>query len=158
VGFAAGGVRLQRNSIHDNGALGLDLFGWGGTGVTPNDALDADEEGGNHLQNFPLLAHATLAGGSVLVRGALESEPLQPFELEFFASPTRDPSGHGEGRVFLGARSLATDAQGRGAFLASVPARVPSGWFVTATATVLARGETSEFSSAVRLTAARGVR
>jgi len=157
VGSGAVGVRLQRNSIHDNGELGIDLLDFAGSGVTPNDALDADAQGGNHLQNFPVVARAALAAGSVLVHGKLDSEPMQAFELEFFASPTRDPSGFGEGRVFLGAESVTTDALGHAPFLASYPAHVPAGWFVSATATQLARGETSEFSAAVRLAAVAGV-
>jgi len=157
LGFGAVGVRLQRNSIHDNGALGIDLFTWGGAGVTPNDALDADADGGNHLQNFPVVARASLAGGSLFVRGRLDSEPRELFELEFFASPTRDPSGFGEGRAFLGAQTVTTDALGRAPFLASFPARVPAGWFVSATATQLARGETSEFGPATRVTPVAGI-
>ena len=46
------GVRIERNSIHDNGSLGIDLLTDGFvTGVTPNDPLDLDT-GGNGLQNY----------------------------------------------------------------------------------------------------------
>src|SRR6185436_15708962 len=56
---SADGVAMRGNSIHDNGGLGIDLVdGFGPGGVTPNDPLDADTFGGNHLQNFPMIQRA----------------------------------------------------------------------------------------------------
>ncbi len=82
-----------------------------------------------------------------MVLGRLESEPLRAFALDLYASPTLDPSSHGEGAQFLGTHGLVTGADGRATFLAHLPNVVPPGWYVTATATRLARGETSEFSA-----------
>lgn len=148
VGGTSVGVEVRGNSIHDNGALGLDLIGVEGAGVSPNDALDADSFGGNHLQNFPLVLGALRGVSTTTVLGRLESEPLQVFALDLYASPAPDPSGHGEGALFLGSTEVATAADGRAAFLAHVPNLAPAGWFVSATATHLTRGETSEFSAA----------
>lgn len=145
VGFATNGVRLQRNSIHDNGELGIDLLGWSDSGVTPNDELDADDQGGNHLQNFPVIVGALRGTQATLVVGWLESEPMQSFALDFYASPALDPSGFGEGSFYLGSTAAATAADGRVAFRVQLPNLAPVGWFITATATQLARGETSEF-------------
>jgi hypothetical protein len=139
-------VRIAGNAIHDNGGLGIDLIPPSFlTGVTPNDPLDADA-GGNGLQNFPILSGATLAGGSVLVRGTLGSAPNRSYRVEAFASSGCDPSGHGEGEVFLGATSVTTDAAGDASFSLAAPWNSPPGWVVTATATDLASGATSEFS------------
>lgn len=156
IGFATEGVELEANSIHDNGALGIDLFGSGGAGVTPNDALDLDQ-GGNHLQNFPVLTNALRIGHTLLLRGELASEAGRTYRLDFFASPTLDPSGHGEGERFLGSARVTTDAGGRAAFVARPDGLAPTGWFVSATTTDLARGETSEFSRGLRLRALTGV-
>ncbi len=147
VGGSSYGVQVRGNSIHDNGALGIDLLGSGGAGVTPNDALDADSFGGNHLQNFPVLVAALRTSHATLVLGRLESEPLQAFTLDFYASTKLDPSGFGEGALFLGSATLTTGADGRASVLAHLPNLAPLGWFVSATATQLARGETSEFSA-----------
>jgi hypothetical protein len=60
--------------------------------------------------------------------------------LEFFASPAADPSGFGEGQFFIGSLSV----PGSGPFNAHLPAIVPAGYVIAATAT--ANGNTSEFS------------
>ncbi len=145
------GVRISSNSIHDNGGLGIDLvsttFDYG---LTPNDLLDADA-GGNGLQNFPEVTSAVGDGTSTTIQGTLHSLPNQAFTLEFFASPTCDPSGHGEGSVYLGATSESTDGAGDASFSATVPAGAPPGSFITTTATRAATGSTSEFSACVSL-------
>ena len=100
------------NSIHSNGTtvnhLGIDL---GTNGITPNDAGDPDT-GPNNLQNFPVLASATAAGGNTTITGTFNSTPsTNNFRLEFFSNAACDASGNGEGRTFLGS----TDRQhGRG--------------------------------------------
>jgi len=145
------GVRIAGNSIHDNGSLGIDLITPSfASGVTSNDPLDADT-GGNGLQNFPVLASATLEGTAIHVLGALHSSPLDDFTLEFFASPTCDGSGFGEGKVFLGAASASTGAGGDATFDVLLAALAPAGWSVTATATLEPIGSTSEFSACVDL-------
>jgi uncharacterized repeat protein (TIGR01451 family)/CSLREA domain-containing protein len=137
--FVASSVqnRITENSIHDNGALGIDLAA---DGVTANDAGDADA-GPNGLQNFPVLTGASVSGGATTVTGSLDSDAGGPFQLEFFANATCDGSGHGEGESFLGAVTLAGD----GPFAAALPAALPTGHVVTATATD-ANGNTSELS------------
>ncbi|NOT30366.1 MAG: right-handed parallel beta-helix repeat-containing protein [Planctomycetes bacterium] len=145
------GVHITGNSIHDNGGLGIDLItGMFQAGVTPNDLLDTDT-GGNRLQNFPVIKGAMRTAGGVLVRGELASEALRTYTIDSYASPSIDPSGFGEGARFLGSTSVATNAQGRATFQASLANAVPAGWFVTATATDLERGDTSEFSAGRRL-------
>ena len=121
------------NSIYSNGGLGIDL---NSDGLTPNDANDADT-GGNNLQNFPVLSSA--AGGVV---GTLNSAPNATYRVEFFSSATCDPSGNGEGAIFVGLASVTTNAAGN----AAIPLFTASpGQFITATATDAANN-TSEFS------------
>ena len=129
---------IRGNSIHDNGGLGIDLSD---NGVTLNDLGDGDG-GPNNLQNFPVLTSVT---GSV-INATLNSAANTTFTVEFFASPSCDPSNHGEGERFLGSMSVTTNGAGNAgpfAFTPSPPA--PGGWFITMTATDPA-GNTSEFS------------
>ncbi len=137
------GARIQRDSIHSNSGLGIDL---GYDGVTLNDPGDGDS-GANNLQNFPQLSLAASSGGSTAILGTLNSTPDTTFTVELFSSAVADPSGFGEGETFLGSTSVTTDPSGNSSFTATLPVSVAVGHFLTATATDLA-GNTSEFSQA----------
>jgi hypothetical protein len=144
-------MRLSGNSIHDNGWLGIDLIPTGfQSGVSPNDAFDADV-GGNGLQNFPMLFGASHLGAQLRVVGVLDSSPNDAFTVEWFASPACDESGSGEGLVFLGGTAVVANASGQVDLDVLLPASVPAGWFVSATATLEPSGETSEFAACVPL-------
>jgi titin len=151
VDSLATSVAIRGNRIFANGALGIDLFTFSGGGVTPNDPGDTDTDGGNHLQNFPVIAHAVALGPALLLVGSLDSTPSQRFAIDFYASPTSDPSGFGEGMFFLGSTTVITSADGDATFEKFFALPVPSGWVVTATATNAVLGETSEFSAAARV-------
>ncbi|MBC7899904.1 MAG: carboxypeptidase regulatory-like domain-containing protein, partial [Saprospiraceae bacterium] len=140
----ASGNRLTANRISTNNALGIKLGNGrtGSTGLT-NDTKDPDD-GTNGRQNHPLLTSVVPSGGTT-VSGTLNSTPSQTFRLEFFSNPTCDPSGFGEGELFIGSTNVNTDAGGITGFTTVLPATVASGRFVTATATD-ANGNTSEFS------------
>jgi uncharacterized protein (DUF2141 family) len=140
VGSGMGNAILS-NSIFSNGGLGIDLRP---RGVTPNDPGDADT-GANNLQNFPVLTSVSGSGGGTTVQGTLNSEANKTYRLEFFSSPSCDPSGHGEGKTFLGSLSVTTDGSGNASFTFSSGTAVSSGDSVTATATDPANN-TSEFS------------
>lgn len=153
VASTSSGVRIRANSIHDNGALGIDLLSpLGGSGPTPNDPGDPDT-GANGLQNFPVLASAFRSGGDIVIGGSLDSRPGRAYALDFYASPAPSPSGFGEGEVYLGAIGVTTDAAGLASFRATLPGSVPVGWTVAATATDDLSGDTSEFSAGVLLQA-----
>jgi hypothetical protein len=154
VGQQTSGVRLLGNSIYGNSSLGIDLIPTGyGFGPTPNDPLDADT-GGNGLQNYPVVTAARVEGSQMRVTGFLHSTPTSTFTLEFFASPTCDGSGFGEGERPLGTSTVATNAGGDASFLVLLPIAAPVDWVVTATATAEPLGSTSEFSSCVSIEAA----
>ncbi|NIS80988.1 MAG: CSLREA domain-containing protein [Anaerolineales bacterium] len=82
-------ITLNRNSIFDNGELGIDLYP---DGVTPNDPGDTDT-GPNTLLNFPVFSQVTTtsAMGTACTGCRVEA---------FLADG--DPSGHGEGMTFVG--------------------------------------------------------
>jgi hypothetical protein len=134
------GNRITGNAIHDNGGLGIDL---GSDGPTANDAGDLDT-GPNLLQNAPVLTAVT-SGAATTVEGTLASLAGTTFRVEFFKSGGCDPSGFGEGAVWIGSTDVVTDASGNASFAASVAAAVAPGEVVTATVTD-PDGNTSEFS------------
>ena len=149
-GSAGTGNAIRRNVIFENSQLGIDL---GADGVTLNDGDDSDG-GANSLQNFPVLSAASTTAGDITITGTLQSTPATNFVIEFFASPAADPTGYGEGRVYLGSKGVSTDGSGTAAINATLAVVVPDGWAITATATNLASGNTSEFSGNVTATAA----
>ena len=86
------GVVIAGDSIHDNGALGIDL---GGDGPTANDAGDADT-GDNNLQNFPDFVDATLAGSTLTVHVNVDSSAVantQSLRVELFKNGGLTPLG-----------------------------------------------------------------
>ncbi len=140
------GVTVEGNAIYSNYGLGIDL---NGDGVTLNPP-GGPHTGANDLQNYPVLTSALLSGGNTVVAGSLNSTPSTTFRLEFFASPGADPSGHGQGRIYLGASNVTTDGSGNATINATLSKSVPAGDWVSATATA-ANGDTSEFSAVVRI-------
>ncbi|MEX2175896.1 MAG: hypothetical protein WD872_16160 [Pirellulaceae bacterium] len=133
------GNAILTNSIFDNGGLGIDL---GGDGVTANDAVDMDA-GPNNRQNFPELEVISLSGAMATVAGVVHGPPDRTFRVEFFASSAADPAGDTEGQTYLGSRDVIADVPFLEDFV------LPNGQrFITATATDIATGDTSEFSAA----------
>jgi hypothetical protein len=134
------GNTISCNAIFSNGGLGIDL---GTNGVTPNDPGDGDS-GPNGLQNFPVVVSVASGGGVTTIQGVLDSTPSNAFYLEFFSSPQSDPTGYGEGSIYLGGTTVVTDASGTAAFTVQLTGDVPLGHVVAATATDPG-GNTSEF-------------
>lgn len=136
--FAGVGNSIRRNRLFSNGGLGIQLCN------CPNDPGDFDT-GPNELMNFPVLDLARATPGHLIVRGTIDTQNPRDVRIEFFANPVPtpggDPSGHGEGAIFLG--TVRPNSQGK--FNAALP-RVPVGTIISATATD-AVGNTSEFAA-----------
>jgi CSLREA domain-containing protein len=144
------GNAIRGNSIYGNGLLGIDLAP--GTpsvgGVTPNDTGDADS-GPNNLQNFPIIHTAVALPGVLVATVSLNSRPNTTYVIDFYASASADPSGHGEGQRYLGSKTITTDAAGNVlSVVLNLNCTIRPGEVVTATATDPS-GNTSEFSKAV---------
>src|SRR5205085_6098036 len=129
------------NSIFGNAGLGIDL---NADGVTANDTGDADT-GPNNLQNFPVLTGA-IPGATTAVKGTFNGAASTTFTLDFYANPTGDPTGFGEGQIYLGALTVTTDASGNASYSGVLSAATTYHQAVTATATDAA-GNTSEFAA-----------
>ena len=135
---------LRGNSIFSNGDLGIDL---GTTGITPNDAADADS-GANQLQNFPVLLAVTNTPGNVVIVGVLSSKINTGFVLDFYSSVAASASGNGEGQTYLGSTNLTTGGTGITNFTITLAGAALQGRYVSATATD-DLGNTSEFATNV---------
>jgi hypothetical protein len=134
---------IRGNSIFSNGELGIDLATNTGTGVTLNDQCDTDS-GNNDLQNFPVLTSAERNNGRVSISGTLNSTANSNFSIDFYLSPTADPTNFGEGKTFWGTINVTTDSSCNASFIGNLPF-IRKGQFITATTTDIT-GNTSEFS------------
>ncbi|HEV7394867.1 MAG TPA: Calx-beta domain-containing protein [Pyrinomonadaceae bacterium] len=133
---------IRGNSIFSNDGLGIDL---GASGVTANDATDSDV-GANNLQNFPVLSSVMSIGNTTTIQGSLKSTPNTTFRIDFYSNAALDPSGNGEGALFLNTTSITTDINGDATINVTFPVPLETGRVLTATATD-PDGNTSEFSA-----------
>lgn len=133
----ADGNRIWQNAIYDNGLLGIDL---NDDGVTPNDPGDTVDTGANQELNFPLIAFAADSAGQTTILGLVDIDSDPRLSIVEVFKAQLDPSGHGEGMVFLGATT--PDFGGGWTIVVS---GVSAGDSVTATTTDVANN-TSEFS------------
>src|SRR5581483_5102389 len=117
---------VERNSIYSNGGLGIGL---GGNG---NDSIPS-----------PNVESVVTAGTQTKITVGLGASNAL-FRVEVFVSPTCDPSGAGEGKTFLGAKTV--DANQTSSTTLTVDV-LPAGQKVTATETDLNDGDTSQFSA-----------
>jgi titin len=125
------GNAIQENSIFGNRNRGIELLNHG-----------------NLDQAAPALTSATSDGTTTTVVGTLTSAPDTTFTIEFFANA--DP---GQGAQFLGSIMVTTDDTGVADVTATLAIGVPSGQYITTTATD-PNDNTSEFSAAVVVTSA----
>jgi CSLREA domain-containing protein len=143
------GNSILANSIFSNAALGIQLGAESvAGGVTPNDPGDGDT-GANNLQNFPQITSAVTFGGATTIGGRLNSTPNRTYTIRYFSNPgaEADSSGFGEGKTFLGQKTVETNRNGNASVNFAPDRTVPIGYRVTATATN-GGGNTSEFSNA----------
>lgn len=163
-------ISIIGNSIHSNitsdtyvlssSGLGIDIQNADlGTvsltqnGPTPNDVGDLDT-GSNGFINFPEINSVEKSDSDeLIVNYDLDAagSPVGQYRVEFFASHEPDPSGYGEGEIFLGA-DTASSASDQQILLQSVQGLDLSGMFISATTTAIdpsiesGFGPTSEFS------------
>jgi hypothetical protein len=126
------GERVSVNSIYQNAALGIDI---GPTGQNANSSCNSSNNGANLLLNSPVMtggsgsffitATATDANGNtsefsnavpannsgdlLSLTGTYNGVANSTYTIEFFSSPSADPSGFGQGKTFLGSTTVTTD-------------------------------------------------
>ena len=114
------GNSILSNLIYSNAKLGIDL---GGDGVTPNHTGGLIP-GPNGFENFPVLTSAVSSSPSTVINGSLNAAASETFTIQFFANPTADSSGFGQGQIFLGSISVKTDSSGNTTFKATFKRRI----------------------------------
>jgi hypothetical protein len=97
-----------------------------------------------------VLTFAASGLSGTALAGTLNSTPSSTFRVELFSNVTADPSGNGQGQMFLGFVSVDTDANGNGSFRFTTTTKVPAGQVISSTATS-AKGDTSEFSGDLKV-------
>jgi trimeric autotransporter adhesin len=149
------GNAIMGNQVYGNAATQIDL---NGGGITPND-LDDNDNGGNGLQNTPVLISAFSSGGNTWIRGTLQTEANKNYRIEFFSSPIGAADGHGGAQRVLGFVDVSTNVSGNASFNTMLLAiSLVPGNIVTAIATErLAAGSfgsSSEFAQNIVATSA----
>jgi len=143
------GNSILSNSIWANGRLGIDLVAPGDppSGVTPNPVPpNPVRSGPNNLQAYPVLSYVTSNGTLTHINGTLYSQPNKTFLIQFFTNSAADPSGYGQGQYRFGSIQVTTDANGNVGFDAILTTPFPAGMWLSATATNMTTGDTSEFA------------
>ena len=146
---------ISGNSIFNNAELGIDLSPPDGSSGYGFNSIVICESGvaanaANAGQNYPVLTNV-YSGTATQIRGTLDSGKGKTYVLQFFASPSGNASGYGEGEGFLGQTNLTLGATLCSSnFTVLLPVSIPAGWVVTATATDPANN-TSEFSAWVNV-------
>ncbi len=149
VGGAGGAV--QANSIHDNGGLGIDIYGDGVTKNTPGSG-----------SNYPVITSVQTSDTGTTIQGTLQNGNYTAgitYTLQFFSNMNVDPSGYGEGETYIGKTTITTDGTtSPHPFSLTVTPAVPPGRFITAVASGRDQFNTpgfeylSEFSFAAKVT------
>jgi uncharacterized repeat protein (TIGR01451 family) len=122
------GLGIRGNVIKQNAKLGIDLPG---SGVP--------------LPSTLFINGATVSGGQVTVSGVYFGFPSTSYSLDLFANAA-DPSGFGQGPVYLGTVNVTTNASGFAVF--SPTFTEPSTPYTSFTATSTGpEGNTQEFSA-----------
>ena len=135
---SGGGVvnnRIRGNSIHSNRGLGIHLRQFF-PDPTPNDPLDADN-GGNGLQNFPILTSVTHGAGNTRIQGKFNSKPSTLYTIDFYANPpcSRFRREDLQGETYIGTATVGTDAGGNATIDVTLPVVTPNGVRMSSTAT-----------------------
>jgi titin len=144
--------RVSTNSIFSNAGsapsvLGIDL---GDDGVTPNQPPCSAGLGANNLQNYPSNIGFSTSAGVTHVTGTLAAEASTTYTIEFYASPSADPSGYGQGKTYVGSTTVTTSAAPICAASFNATTSVPvSNMNVVSAIAIDPSGNTSEFSQAL---------
>jgi titin len=148
------------NLIGNNASDGIDIFDSTSTdNSVRGNSIFANGGGFNLFTSANLSAAAPSLTGAVVgtnttIMGSLASLPSTVFHLDFYASPP--PSSQAQASIYIGAKDVTTSSGGSVSFSVSVPATVPVGRIITATATDPV-GNTSGLSSGVTVTAVDSV-
>ncbi len=133
IGNATVGDSILENSIFQNTGPGIDL---GDDGPTANGTNPPFPNDG---QNTPLLTSSTSTSASGTLTGTAGT-----YRIEVFAYPSTDTML--EGKSFLGSTTVTIATSGATTTFTVAKLKIPAGMFLSATATNMTTGDTSEFA------------
>lgn len=122
-------IRVEGNSIRDNGGLGILREG------SANNSLAA-----------PVLATLKTVNGGVSVSGTIAGRPDTKYLVAVYTNPTQDASGFGEGQTPVTLVTVTTNASGAGTFDYTLSSTT-TGAFVSTLVIDDTLGDTSSFSN-----------
>jgi hypothetical protein len=140
----------QGNIIAFNVEAGVSVLSGTGDSILSN-SIFSNGQAGIYVAAalaIPSLTGASGGGTGSNIQGSITSSSSDPLLIQFFSSPVADPSGFGQGQTFLGSTTI-TPVLGVGTISFNLPSGVAIGSFVTATATDVITGDTSQFSNAL---------
>ncbi|MCP4704460.1 MAG: DUF11 domain-containing protein, partial [candidate division Zixibacteria bacterium] len=136
---------IRYNMISENVLGGIDLDP---PGPNPNDDLDVDD-GPNERQNAPeLLLAFKPPEEDLVITGVIKSEPNQWYQLDVYSGDICDPSGFGQGSMYLISDSVYTDGSGEATIEITADLFAGTHSVITMTATDFLNN-TSEFSNCI---------
>lgn len=140
--------KISQNSIYNNEQLGIDIYPGD---VSQNDLGDVDDltTAHNYGMNFPVIIRLIYLGDNQYqLQGTLDSpdtgDTSPPHTIEAFLNSSGDPSGYGEGEIYLG--STTNDGDGSTWTIDFYSEEVCASCTFSTTATD-SNGNTSEFST-----------
>ena len=110
---------VSRNCIFSNGNLGIVI------GANP----------GLNPSNLVVLTEAVSDAAATGIQGSLSSYANGQFLIQFYENRFPNASGYGEGLTWLGSTNITAGADGHASFVLILPAGVPPGCYLSATAT-----------------------
>ena len=100
--------QFNANLIDANDYLGIDI---GNNGVTLNDVDDIDS-GPNEYQNFPSITSVTYSNDTLSILGEVDGAPFTNYYIQYYANYACDPSGFGEGFIWMDSITVTSGANG----------------------------------------------
>jgi titin len=110
---------VSRNSIFSNA-------GWGIV-IGANDGVNTS--------NLVALTEAVSDGFTTGIQGSMSSYANGQFLIQFYENVAPNPSGYGEGLIYIGSTNITTGANGQATFVLALPLGIPPGRYLSATAT-----------------------
>jgi titin len=109
---------VSRNSIFSNAGWGIVL---GNAGET--------------ISNLVTLTEVVSDDFTTGLQGSMSTYANGHFLIQFYENMAPNPSGYGEGLIYIGSTNITTGANGQASFVLTLPVGIPPGRYVSATAT-----------------------
>jgi parallel beta-helix repeat protein len=159
--LGASGNRIQSNTIDRNGGIGVVLSG----ATTLGNSIYGNVRGGisllqgaNRSQVAPRLTSARVTSSQITIAGTITGRAGDVFRIQYFWSQPSDATSAGtvQGRTLIRFRDVTLTSTSASINATLTAAGIPVNAWISATATRLVSGQTtdtSQFSAGVRATA-----